>query len=188
MAFQCRGFSPHKDVDWGSAVGFEAQLRLWSTPEIAIALAVGQSTWKAVEEYSEDDDGYSFVATSVRGDTTLTPVGISAIYRGRLSHMASLIFEAGLRYGFTESDIVVETAYADDYGEEYFKDTIEVDDTFLAVFGVSLNLELSETISLEGGFGYQADLLDPHERLYGEDLGQTSFDAGYANIGLNIAF
>jgi hypothetical protein len=141
-----------------------------------------------VEEYVEDDDGASFVAVSVHGKTVLAPVGVSLFCAADAGWPFRLVLEGGLRYAFADSRIMVEGAYADDTGSGYVSDTVRVGDTLLAVLGLGVEMALSRDARLTAGFGYQADLVEPTETVFGSVLGETSFEAVTARIGISLSF
>lgn len=188
MVVRFQGLSPAASEDWDTAAGIEAQLRLWDSERVAIALAIGFDSWEAKEEFSEDDDGSSYVAMHVSGEASLVPVGISAVYRAPLAGGLSLVMEAGVRYVFVDSAITTEVAYEDALGSDYFVEDVEIDDAMLAVLRVGLQADLSQELSIEGGIGYQFDVGRPNETFLGEDIGSTSFKAGSAYAGLVLSF
>jgi hypothetical protein len=188
LAVRGQALLASQDEDWSSAHGFSVQFRFAGEGRPVIALVAGVQDWDAVSEYGESDDGVTAVATSISGAATVVPVGVSLLHREPLGPRASLLLEAGLRYAFVESDITVEAAYADDLDSGYVYDKIDIDDTLLAVAGVDIAVDLTETVAFELGLGYQFDLLDPEEQFLGESLGETSFDAGTVRFGVRMRF
>jgi hypothetical protein len=185
---RAEGLGPSRGRDWSSAGGMEAQFRYWSTEHSGVALCAGYSRWNAVEEYLEDDDGASFVAVSISGRTMLAPVGVSLLYATDADCPFRLVLEGGLRYAFADSRILVEGAYADDARSGYVSDTVKVGDTLLGVLGLDVEMALSREARLTAGLGYQADLVEPTETAFGSVLGETSFEAVTARIGLSLSF
>ncbi|MGQ9662667.1 MAG: hypothetical protein ACUVWX_10090 [Kiritimatiellia bacterium] len=188
VTVQGQALLPGRDEDWASAGGFDAQLRFWQTENMGIALVVGAASWKAVAEYSESDDGETAVATSIDGSAHLLPVGLSLLYREETGQTATIMLEAGIRYVLCDSEVRVKAAYATDETSGLRHGTIEIGNTLLAVLGLGFDIVLSKSIGLLVGIHYQFDLLKPEERLWGQSLGSTSFDAAAASIGLRLSF
>jgi hypothetical protein len=183
-----RGIAPSETMDWSYASGIEAQIRFWGPRNRGIALTVGYDMWTAAGEFLEEEDEYGYYSVLVSGHTALMPVGASLLHRMDLGEFVSLTFEGGLRYVFVESSVNVETEYEDDYEYSYNRDTLEADDTYVAIAALHMEAEWAEDLLITGGVGYQFDLGESNERLLGEDLGTTSYQGLFANVGLVMKF
>ncbi|MEI6807253.1 MAG: hypothetical protein WCN95_00895 [bacterium] len=183
-----QAFMPRNTDDWETGGGIDFQTRFWSSENFGTALCVGFDTWTVKSEYSEESDASGTTTTSIYGNMSMIPIGISALYRNNIAEKVSLVFEAGVRYIFTQSNINAEITTADANGTSYSKDTISTDSTFAGLVGVSVETEMIEGMVLQLGFSYQFDLTRPRETFTGEDLGVTSFNSAMINVGLAWAF
>lgn len=183
-----QAFMPQTSEDWETGGGIELQARFWSSESFGTALCLGFDSWTAKSEYSESSDEFGTTTTSIYGNVGMIPVGVSVLYRNNVSGRVAMVFEAGVRYVFTESNINAEIATSDSTGTSYQKDKIETDSIFIGLVGVGVETELMDGMSMQLGFGYQFDLTKPHETFGGEDMGTTSFNSPMVNIGLTWAF
>ena len=188
MSVTLRGYLPAEKDDWNYASGIEMQARFWGSPSIGTAFVVGMDSWHANTEYAEEEDEFGYMATSVYGDVTLIPVGISALFRNKVSRSTSMIVEAGLRYVFSDSNINAETAYGDSSESVYSIDRIQTDNPLLGVVGLTISSAISDEIYIHGGMRYQFDLVETHERFLGQDIGETSFQSASVDIGVAWKF
>lgn len=183
-AVKIYALSPGRSEDWSSGSGVEAQLRFWGETGCGMALAFGYESWPAIPVHSTEEDEHGYMSTSISGSAELLPVGVSWVYRDTMSEQVQLTLEAGLRYLFVDSNVGVEVDLVDDQGAAFIRDTIETDDSILAVFGVGLRVRLAENVTLQAGLGYRLDMVKPREYLLGEEVGRTSFQASSAGLGL----
>jgi hypothetical protein len=188
VMWRLSGLLPGDLDDWSAASRLEVQARFWSAGGIGTALSVGVGSWQAVSEFVEEDNEYGYMATSVYGSMTTIPIGISALYRCELSRGVSVVFEAGVRYVLAQSNIQSEISYDDGVESGYLSGTIVTEDSFQGVAGISVQSVVSPGINVECGFGYQFDILEPHEIFMGDDIGATSMRAVSVNIGCSWEF
>ena len=188
LAAHVQALAPAKSGDWSSGTGADVQLRFWDGSGVGVALAAGIQSWDTREAYLETDDGTSAVATQLRGGADLIPFGASVLMGGPVGDRLAVLVEAGLRYAVVDSSVVADIAYVDDRGSAYAQDPIEIDDTFLAVFGLDLAFAVSETLCLIAGVGYQFDLMQPDQTIYGSSLGRTDFSAAQFRFGVALGF
>lgn len=181
-------YMPQRSEDWENGSIVELQARFWSSESFGTALSIGFGSWSAKSEFSETSDDLGYMATSIYGDVNVIPVGVSALYRNVVSDRVAIVFEAGVRYLFTESNINAEITTDDGNGAAYQKDRILTDDGFVGLIGVNLENEIMDGVRFHIGFAYQFDLSDSHETFGGQDMGITSFDSPMVNIGLTWAF
>lgn len=183
-----QAFMPERTEDWDTGGGVELQARFWSSDSFGTALCLGFNSWTATSEFSESSDDIGSINTSIYGDVTRIPVGVSALYRRNMSGRTVLVFEAGVRYVFTRSDIYAETVTEDAGGTSYLKDKILTDNAFVGILGLNVETEMIDGMSLHLGFGYQFDLTRSHETFRGEDMGTTSFNSPMVNVGVTWMF
>lgn len=183
-----RALSPSKQEHWDDAGGIEAQFIFWQPQGVGLGLAVGYQSWRAPSEFIIDSDADSTLAFSSEGSMALLPIGASVHYRMAAARAINLTLEAGLRYVLVDSAIDIETVYSDAYGSSRLTDRVVCDDTVTAVLGFRLEFLLDASLRLFCGAGYQKDLLEPTESVYGETLGRTSFDAASFSLGVSYSF
>ena len=188
VSAQVQALAPAESGDWSSGTGAEVQLRFWDVSGVGVALAAGIQSWDSRTEYLETDDGTSAVATQIRGKADLIPLGASVLMGGPIGDRLGLVCEVGFRYAIVDSSVVTDIAYVDSRGSAYAQDPIEIDDTFLAVFGLDLAFAATETLCLTAGLGYQFDLMQPDQTIYGGSLGGTDFSAFTFRFGLALGF
>jgi hypothetical protein len=175
---------PACEQDWDGGAQTEVECRFWQDEHVGMAVSVGSGLWQARDEYEESYDGVSVLATSVSGDLSLIPIGVSLLYRMPVSRYVCWILEGGLRYVFVDSSVMVRVDYLEDGGGYYLEDTIRTQNFVQGMVGLSLEGSIAEPLRLIGSVGYQFDLTDPTERFGGEELGTTSFDGLMFGIGL----
>lgn len=183
-----RALAPSKQEHWDDAGGIEAQFIFWQPQGLGLGLAVGVQSWNAPAEFISDSDADSTLSFSSEGSMSLLPIGASVHYRIAAGRAVSLTLEAGLRYVLVDSAIDIETVYSDAYGSSSLTDRVVCDDTVTAVLGFRLEFPLDESLRLFCGAGYQKDLLEPTESVYGETLDRTSFDAASFSLGVSYTF
>jgi hypothetical protein len=188
VAAQVQALAPAESGDWSSGTGAEMQLRFWDMSGVGVALAAGVQSWDSRTEYLETDDGTSAVATQIRGKADLIPIGASVLMGGPIGDRLAIVCEVGFRYAIVDSSVVTDIAYVDSRGSAYAQDPIEIDDTFLAVFGLDLAFAATETLCLTAGLGYQFDLMQPDQTIYGGSLGSTDFSAFTFRFGVAVGF
>lgn len=188
FAVRWQGLLPAKSEDWSSAGAFEAQMRFLDETGLGIAFTLGVSEWSAKEEYYEEGDSSAFFSMAVSGNLTAVPVGVSLMQRMPLSDRLFLTLEAGVRYVFCDSDIVVDTEINDSLGQDYYRETIHVDDTLLGVVGGTLEGWIGKHFALTAGLGYQWDLVEPAQQFQGKDIGPTSLQAATVSVGFAWMF
>ena len=181
-------FVPQRTEDWDAGSGVELQARFWSSKSFGTALSLGFDSWAAKSEFSDTSDAQGTMTTSIYGNMTVIPVGVSALYRNNVSEKVALVFEAGVRYLFLKSNINADVVTDDASGTSHFKDKITTDNVFAAVFGVSVESAITDTMSFHLGVGYQLGLTEPHETFSGEDMGTTSFNSPIVDVGVTWAF
>ena len=181
-------FLPQNSEDWDSAGNFEMQARFWSSPTFGTALCVGMGSWVARNEYSESSDDSGSMSTSIYGDATVIPIGVSLLYRNTISGRVALTFEAGVRYIYTRSNLNAEISSEDANGTSLTRDLIYIDNPFVGVVGVTIENTMADGLSLVWGLGYQFDLTNPRETFMGDEMGSTSFNSAMINVGLTWEF
>ncbi|MBN2301256.1 MAG: hypothetical protein JXN60_01935 [Lentisphaerae bacterium] len=180
--------SPSRDTDWSSASGVEAQVQFWHTRNTGMALAMGAETWNATDDVYEETGPSSYTYSAVGGDASVTLLGVSALHRAELMEGLNILMDAGIRWAFISSNIRSDAVYEDAAGSTYVSDTIEIEDTVLAVVGVHLEGNLNENVSIRTGLSYRIDLSKPEETFIGESIGETSFQAVSFSVGVACAF
>ena len=180
--------APASEQDWEGGVQVDAQCRFWQNEHVGVAMSVGSDVWHAREEYSESGDASYAMVTSVSGDTTLIPMGVSLLYRIPISRDVQWVLEGGLRYVFVNSSIIASVDYVDAGGDYYMEDTIRTKNFAQGVVGLSLEGSVKEPLRFVAGVSYQFDLTEPLETFDGEDLGATCFDAVVFKIGFSADF
>jgi hypothetical protein len=188
VSAQMLALAPAESGDWSSGTGAELQLRFWDISGVGVALAAGVQSWDSRTEYLETDDGTSAVATQIRGKADLIPLGASVLMGGPIGDRLAIVCDVGFRYAIVDSSVVTDIAYVDSRGSAYAQDPIEIDDTFLAVFGLDLAFAATETLCLTAGLGYQFDLMQPDQTIYGGSLGSTDFSAFTFRFGVAVGF
>jgi hypothetical protein len=183
-----RHLLPAKSEDWSSAEAFETQLRFWNPNGWGLALSIGVEDWEAKDDFYSEGDGRSYFSTAVTGSLTAIPAGISVMHRRQISDGLFLTFDAGLRYVFCESDMSVQTEVNDSLGHDFYNDPIQTDNAVLAVFGIMFEGWIGNEVSIQGGFGYQIDLVELKETFQGKDIGSTSLDAACFRLGIAWTF
>lgn len=183
-----QAFMPRNTDDWDAGGGADFQARFWSSENFGTALCVGFNSWTVKSEFSEDSNASGTTTTSIYGSMGMIPVGISVLYRNNIAEKVALVFDVGVRYIFTQSNINAEITAEDANGTSYFKDTISTDNTFTGLIGISVESEMMDGMTLQLGFGYQFDLTKPRETFTGNDMGATSFNSAMLNVGLAWAF
>lgn len=188
VMWRLTGLLPIKMDEWSAASQLEVQARFWSAGNVGAGLSLGIGSWQAVSEFVEESDEFGYMATSIYGNMTTIPVGISALYRCELTRGVSVVLEAGVRYVLAQSNIHSEISYDDGEESGYLSGRIAVEDSFAGVAGISVQSLVAPGVSVECGFGYQFDILDPHESFMGEDIGSTSMRAASVSIGCSWEF
>ena len=188
LALRFRGLAPERSEDWDSAAGAELQWRHWGNANAGFALAGGVATWKALRDFVEDDSAAGYYSSLIEGHAQMGSVGASLLARGALGPGVDLVAEGGARYLFVNSDVTARTYSEDRSGARSSSDTLEIDDTWVGLIGLSLEAELSGALSLHGGLEYQFDLGAPHETYLGRDIGETSFSAASVVLGVTMRF
>ncbi len=188
IMFRMRGYLPSRVEDWEAASSVDIQARFWANNSLGTAFSIGFGTWTAMSEYVEEEDEYGYLASSIYGNMTTIPVGISALFRSRVTREVAVVLEAGFRYVLATSNIRSEMAYDDGVESGYIGGIINTDDALLAVVGVNVQTTVGPGVSVECGLGYQFDLLEPRESFLGEDVGSTSLRAVSVNLGCSWQF
>jgi len=182
------GVAPANEQDWQGGAQMEAECRFWQDEHVGVALSVGASTWQACDEYAESGDESYAIVTSVSGDTSLIPIGVSLLCRMPISPYVNWVLEGGVRYVFVDSGVIATVDYVDASGGYYLEDTIRTKNFVQGVVGLSLEGSFAEPLRLVGSVGYQFDLTEPMETFDGDDMGATSFDAVVFSVGLSWDF
>ncbi|MBN1269729.1 MAG: hypothetical protein JXB04_09090 [Kiritimatiellae bacterium] len=155
------------------AAGVEIQYRNWLWETYGFALSVGYEDWQAV-------DGKTDWGELDGGSVTVVPFGVSLIARPLRFDTAQLTLEAGLRYAMADSDLAVEAP-----SEEL---TVDVDDVWLAHLALGIDGYLSDTVTLLGGLGYQADIERASARAGRYHLMDNRFENFFLQAGARVVF
>jgi hypothetical protein len=187
-----------QEVKWDSGTGLELQGVYWPDNSIwGYGLSVGTASWDIDDYFSVDFDpsGLDFI-NSLEGDVDLTTFGIS-IFRKLTANKDEAVkynadLEAGIRYLSVDSGIeglfgvgidgtIVDAQYQ----------TIELDDSVVAVLALNGNYLLTETASVFATVGVQLDIDKgaadnevPGTGTY--EAGDSEYQAVYGRIGLSI--
>jgi hypothetical protein len=188
LAVRFRGIAPSDEVDWDAGAGVELQARFWSRRTTGIALCLGFDSWDAPTEYVAEEDAFGYMESTIQGSATVVPVGISILCRSPVDRDSSFIFEMGLRYALVDSSLHADVLYEDETGPVHIAEDIDIDDAIFAVAGIAFEGVISRDVRLEGGCGYQFDLVKPSETYAGRDLGETSFGGVWFHLGLIFMF
>lgn len=186
LAFDVRGLLPEKTEHWDSAGGIELQSIFWSSEYTAVAFSFGAQGWSAEEEMYVEVDEDSVLSYYSEGRASAVPLGVSLLLRLPVSEQVGLTVEGGLRYLYIDSDVEIDVYLEEVSGTSHVNDVVEIDDTFLGVLGVKLDVPVSDFAWIYFGMGYQFDLGEPDEAVFGDYLDTTSFDAGYVSLGMSV--
>jgi hypothetical protein len=186
--FRAATLEPGRSADWLSARGLEAQLRFWNRAELGWALAGGLETWDARSEFALAGDPGATVSSLVQGEADLVLLGFSALYRVPLGPGADLVFEGGLRYVFADSQLTSLIAIEDSTGAYEFTERVHIEDSLLALLGVSFRAQLNDAVAVYAGADYRFDVAEPSQSFLGEALPDTSFEALGLHVGIGFAF
>ncbi len=176
---------PDRDDEWDVGGGIELGIVFWGSPNIGLWLGGGVQGWSMPTETSLLGDGGWF---TVDGRVSVAPFGASLLIWTPLGDGFALQAEGGLRYAVVDSEATVETwqPYSKGYMAVY-EDPIDIDDTVLAV--ASLQLEYTVDMwSIGLGAGFQWDLARPDQKLRGQTIAETAFDAAFFFLSAGIAF
>lgn len=182
-------FVPGEDDDYDVGYGAEVQVRFWQNQNIGFALAGGLANWDINEQEAVVSDGEVAVGVAIEGSVLLLPIGGSILFRPTLADNLNLVFEAGLRYVFVESDAQLAIVAADAYGSLVGGSAdIEMDDGFIGLVAVNFEAEVAPGFSLIGGVGYQFDIAKGDAKWMGEDFGENELEAFFIRVGIAVTF
>ena len=185
MLFRGGAIVPEKDDEWDLAAAFDIGFVFWGSPNVGLWVGAGGQGWNMAKETVDLNDGGW---ATIEGLVSVVPIGASVLLWGELGNHFALQAEGGLRYAVVDSDASVESwhPYSRDYLAVY-EDPIEIDDTVLAV--ASLQIEYAVDMWSFGlGGGFQWDLSKPDQKLRGQSIAETAFDAAYFFASMSIAF
>lgn len=175
-------YLPSDDDSYGSSYGAEAQLRYWVNDQFAIAPAIGILGWHTRSQYETDG---SITMELSKDRVEMIPLGLSALYQVKMTDRLSIQLEGGVRYVIINSDLSVGL----DTGSptiQYL--TMEFDDGVVGIIGADLLLRISDYVHLQGGIGYQVDLVKGDINLEGVAVGENELQALYFKAGLVLDF
>lgn len=181
-------YAPDDDDTYDYGLGAEVQARFWLADQFGFALAAGVASWEANEESYSLSDGFETLDLDIDGDVFLLPLGGSILFKPEISDQLSLVLEGGIRYVLVESNVDVDAEYFDGIFTTTLKDEVEIDDGLIGVVGATLEIEVSSSISLLGGIGYQFDLSEGDAEFEGVEIGENELEAFFARAGLVLDF
>lgn len=188
--------SPEKDEDWDKGVGAEVVAVFWKSETFGIALAGGLQQWTPNEDifsYGEtlpNGLGYGF-ASQLDGEAMLFPVGASGLWKTQIGKDAKLIFEAGIRYVFVQSDVEVKYAEAisGPGGTIVSEGKVDndIDDGVIGLVAVDLQIPLSDKVLGFVGGGFQFDISKGGQKIGGEDIDyDNELKAAFLRAGIRF--
>ncbi len=176
---------PERDDEWDVGAMFDLGYVFWASPNFGLWLGAGAQGWNVADERIGLDRGSW---ADISGRVNLIPIGASMLWSGPFGENINLTFETGLRYAVVDSKARVETWQPHSRTHMLVTtDPIEIDDTVLGV--VSLTAEYTTGVwGLGAGVGYQWDLVRPNQKIGGQTIAETKFDAALFLLTLNLKF
>lgn len=189
---------PKDDDVWDDAVGATAQLLFGQSGNAALALSIGVQEWSANEDvyggWTYVGSGiYYGVDTGLKGDATMVPFGLSAIFKSELGEGVNLVLEGGVRYVFVDSSVTVDATewamniYGQSVAQGYSWD-VDIDDGFVGLLAADLDFDLGLQSSLFAGIGYQFDISKGDVEFRGARIGENELQAFLLRAGFSFGF
>jgi hypothetical protein len=178
-------YAPENDKIYDESWGAEVQLRFWMNEMAGLALAGGYAEWNFNEDIGEDKDLEDLFDFERDGDVALIPVGASLLLRPVNTARVCLVLEGGVRYVFVDAD-VAEDALTPQLG--FLKNKVDIDDGLVAIATAQLQLNLTDTIFLLAGAGYQWDIEKGDVDVGDTKVGENELESFLAQAGLGLRF
>ncbi|MCK5132541.1 MAG: hypothetical protein KAR40_10380 [Candidatus Sabulitectum sp.] len=148
-------FNQH--YDYSPGFGAEAQVRFWPRGNLGFAFTTGLSFFTINQLIATTDDPIT-IDVAKEGTLLFFPIGGSILLSDNSNQNAELIFEAGVRYVFVNSNLEEVTTTTDSGTVTIDKIEYDIGNGIIGLVSAYVVTELSQKLSLSLGLGYQFDI------------------------------
>lgn len=161
--------------------GAQVSYREWFSFPWGVGVNLGLAQWQV----NSGSDAYAYKElVNYDGDALLIPVGASFYFNMIDWDNWNVILETGLQYVFVDSSVSVFNSEENVQRRE----DVKIGDAILWNLGAEYEYMVSENLYVQGGIGYQVDVMKGDTEYSGRSTRDTSFQGAYLRLGAKFLF
>ena len=174
------------DIDlFDSGYGAMVSYREWFSFPWGAGVNVGVAQWQV------DSSSHAFKwdeLTDYDGDALLIPFGASLYFNLIDWDNWNLILDTGLQYVFVDSGVTINNQAENVPEDLQGKQDVDIGGAILWTIGAEYEYMVAENFYVQGGLGFQTDLLNGDTEYAGGSLRDASLAGFYARLGAKFLF